>query len=120
MIIDLHKYLIIGSRNETDRFFDLAQRAGFMEFIGLSHKKAPEMPQAAKTLLSAIKILKPHATSSEEMAPPNLDLVQLAENIIHLNSTLQTLFEEQRVLTAEMARVHPFGDFSREKLDKLE
>lgn len=120
MIVNLHKYLIIGSRVEMDRFFELAQRAGFMEFIGLSNKKALEMPQDAKTILSAIKISRVHTAHTHESYRPQLDPVRLAEQIIKWNEEHENLLEEQRVLQAEIARISPFGDFSRLELDQLE
>ncbi|HSX10533.1 MAG TPA: hypothetical protein VLF94_02300 [Chlamydiales bacterium] len=120
MIVDLHKYLIIGSRSEMDRFFALAQRAGFVEFIGLSHKKALEMPEDAKTLLSAIKIIRQHTAPAGESYHPTLDPVSLASRIVKLNADFEKLQEEQRLLKAEIARVSAFGDFSRSDLDKME
>ncbi len=120
MIVDLHKFLLVGSRKEMDQFFALAQRAGFLEFIGLSHKKALEMPDDAKTLLSAIKILKPHTAPAGALYHPTTDPVRLAQEIIQRNANFESLLEEQRTLQADIARIHPFGDFSRPELDKLE
>lgn len=120
MIVNLHKYLLIGNRASMDRFFTLAQRAGFMEFIGLSHKKALELPEEAKTLISAIKIVRAHTAPPHEPYEPTLDPVRLAEHIVQLNATHEKLLEEQRILHAEIARIFAFGDFSRLELDKLE
>lgn len=120
MIVDLHKYLLIGSRTEMDRFFALAQRAGFLEFIGLSHKKALEMPEDAKTLIAAIKIIRQHTAPAGETYSPTLDPVRLAASIVKLNADYEKLLEEQRMLNAEMARIAPFGDFSRAELDHVE
>lgn len=120
MIVDLHKYLLIGNRSEMDRFFSLAQRAGFLEFIGLSHKKALEMPEDAKTITSALKIIRQHTAPAGEPYSPTLDPVRLAASIIQLNADFEKLLEEQRLLKIEMARVSPFGDFSRAELDQVE
>lgn len=120
MIVRLHKYLILGNRSEMDRFFDLAQRAGFMEFIGLSKKSALEMPEEAKALLAAIKIARAHTAPSHEVYHPPLDPVPLAELIIQWNQTHESLLEEQRLLHAEISRIAPFGNFSRPELDGLE
>lgn len=120
MIVDLHKYVIYGRRSEMDRFFSLAQRAGFMEFIGISHKKALEMTEDAKLLISAIKIVRQHTASTDEPYHPTLDPVRLASQIIKYNTDLENLLEEQRLLTAEIARIAAFGDFSRQELDHLE
>jgi len=118
MIVELHKVLIYGAKTETDRFFELAQRAGFLEFIGLSHKKSLELPDAAKTLLSAIKIAKKHEVHPVE-APRGSALV-LAEKLVQFNTRHELLLEEQRLLTAELARVAPLGNFSRADTEFIE
>ena len=120
MIIDLHKYLIFGNREEIDRFFYLAQRAGFLEFIGLARKKALELPEEAKTLLAAIKIAKHHPVHPKEGPPFPHDPEKLAEKIVALNSDHEKFLEEERLLTVEIARISVFGDFSRTELDQLE
>jgi len=119
MIVNLHKYLVVGSPSEMDRFFISAQKAGFMEFIGLSHKRALEMPDDAKTILSAIKILKVHFPK-EETYHPTLPPLELAQNVVALNDEYEKLLEEERILNGEIARVAPFGDFSRDELDLLQ
>ena len=118
MIIKMHKYLIWGSKSETDRFFMLAQRAGFLEFIGLSHKKALELPENAKTILSAIKIAKQHFIHPKEA--PRLPPLQIAESILKLHGDQERLLEEQRILTAEISRIAIFGDFSKDDLYDIE
>lgn len=120
MIVDLHKYLIVGSQEDMDRFFANAQQAGFMEFIGLSHKKALEMPQDAKTILSAIKIIRTHFVSSHAPFTTDLDPLRLAEEIVAWNHTHEKLLEEERLLHVEIARIAPFGDFSKRELDQVE
>lgn len=120
MIVDLHKYLIFGPEKEMDRFFEMAQGAGFMEFIGLSHKKALEMPDGCKVILSAIKIARAHTAEGNEPYRPKLSAVQLSEKIVQLNIDHERKQEEKRILKAEIARIAPFGDFSREELSLFE
>lgn len=120
MIVELHKYLIYGKKEEMDRFFSLAQRAGFLEFIGSSHKKALELPEEAKLLLSAIKVAKRHAVHAEDRSIVSLTPLQLAQQLVCLNTDEEKLCEERRVLRAEIARIAVFGDFSREELSQLE
>jgi V/A-type H+-transporting ATPase subunit I len=120
MIVDLHKYLIFGNRHEMDRFFYLAQRAGFLEFIGLSHKRALGLPETAKTLLAAIKIAKHHPIHPQEAPPVPPDPEKLAKVILSLNANHEKLLEEERLIAAEIARIAVFGDFSRSELDLLE
>lgn len=112
MIIDVRKYLIFGPKEEMDEFFNLAQRAGFLEFIGLSHKKSLELTDEIKTLLAAIKIAKKFPTHPQE-APHHIpDPLALAAKIVECQALSDRLAEEERVLLAEISRVSVFGDFS--------
>jgi len=120
MITDMHKYLIYGNRDEMERFFTLAQRAGFLEFIGMSHKKTLELPEDAKTILAAIKIARQHAVPPDETPLFDTDPLKLAERIIATHATDEKLQEEKRILTAEIARINIFGNFSRSELDQIE
>ncbi len=120
MIVELCKYLIVGNQEDMDRFFVLAQRAGFLEFIGLSKKKTLEMPHEAKTILAAIKILRAHSASSQDFYETHLDPLALAEQIVRWTEEQEKLFEEERLLEIEIARVHAFGHFSRSELDLVE
>lgn len=118
MIVNLHKILIFGSKADMDRFFVSAQRAAFLEFIGLSHKKALEMPQDAKTILSAIKIAKGHAP--HESYEPKCEPLLLAEQIVKCNEEKEKFLEEERILQADITRISAFGNFSRAELDQFE
>jgi V/A-type H+-transporting ATPase subunit I len=120
MIVKVHKYLIYGVKEEMDRFFELSQRAGFVEFIGLSHKKALELTDDIKTVLAAIKIAKKHEIHPLQMPPLPETSVQLAMKIVELNAMLEHLLEEKRLLIAEIARISPFGHFSMEDLQQIE
>lgn len=119
MIIDVHKYLIFGAKSEMDRFFALAQRAGFMEFIGLSHKKSLELTDEIKTILAAIKISKHYPTHPHE-APHDKDPLSIASKIVELHAEIEQLREEVRVVTAEISRIAVFGDFSKKDLLEVE
>lgn len=118
MIVDLDKYLIFGNREEMDQFFSLAQRAGFLEFLGLSHKKSLELPSSAKKLLSAIKIAKHHIIHPKEA--PYLDAEKIADKLLSLQQEQEKLSEELRIVNLEIARVSAFGSFSRSELDQIE
>jgi V/A-type H+-transporting ATPase subunit I len=120
MIVDIEKYLIFGNRAELDQFFSLAQRAGFLEFIGTSRRKALELPQSAKTFLSAIRIAKHYPIHPLEAPSTDLSIDKIAEKIVAMKAEEESFYEEERVLVAEIARISAFGDFSREELDRLE
>ncbi|MBS0625568.1 MAG: V-type ATP synthase subunit I [Verrucomicrobia bacterium] len=120
MIVDVHKYLIFGAKGEMDRFFALAQRAGFLEFIGLSHKKSLELTDEIKTIMAAIKISKRYPTHPHEAPQDIQDPVSLAAKIVELHSTIEQFREEERILTAEISRIAIFGDFSKKDLHEIE
>jgi V/A-type H+-transporting ATPase subunit I len=121
MIVNLHKFLIYGAKEEMDRFFTLAQRAGFLEFIGIWQKKALELPPHVKRVLSAIKILRlwEGAEAGIQVKLPR-DVFLFAEKVVETNIAHERLLEEQRVLKAEISRIAPFGDFSKNDLEYIE
>lgn len=120
MIVDLHKYLIYGTRQEMDRFFSLSQRAGFLEFIGTANKKALELPEVAKSLISAIKIAKRYPVHPREAPQSPHEPEKLAELINAINADHEKLLEEERFLVAEIARIAVFGDFSKSEFESLQ
>ena len=58
MIIDVRKYLVLGTQEDLDLFFERAQQNGFMEFISAASKKNAELPADAHDLFVALKILR--------------------------------------------------------------
>jgi V/A-type H+-transporting ATPase subunit I len=121
MIVNTHKFLIYGPKEEMDRFFSLAQRASFLEFIGIWHKKALELPDVAKKMISALKILRLRKGKEEvdrEVAIPG-DPAVFTEKVVEMNHSLERLQEEERVLLADIARIAPFGNFSKEDIASL-
>jgi V/A-type H+/Na+-transporting ATPase subunit I len=119
MNINLKKYLFYGSKEDLDLFFAKAQEKGILEFIGIG-KKRPITNDDFKKFLSAIKILKRMEVvgiSQSEKAPIAIDAI--ADNVIHLNDTLKRLEEEERIITAEISRIAPFGDFAIEDINYI-
>ena len=120
MIVDMQKFLIYGAKEHLDRFFSSAQRAGFLEFIGIWHKKAIELPDPIKHILSATKILRNWVGEQLVETEIPADPVIFAERVVQLHTSLQRQLAELRVLNLEIARVAPFGDFSKDDLMALE
>lgn len=120
MIIPVEKYLIFGSRDQIDRFFGLAQRAGILEFIGLSHKKALELPEGAKKILSAMKIARHYTPDFTKDTDVYEEPVACAEDILALHDAHEKGLEQQRILVAEIARIAPFGSFSPDEIAEIE
>jgi V/A-type H+-transporting ATPase subunit I len=120
MIVKIFKYLIFGPKKEMDRFFELAQRAGFLEFIGVAHKKALELPDEIKVILEAIKIARHHEIHPLASPPVPSEPVALAKKLVELNTMHEQFLEEKRLLHAEIARIAPFGNFSKDDLVVIE
>lgn len=121
MIIDVAKFLIMGTQNDLDRFFNEAQHQGFIEFISISSKKPATLPESIQTLISSIKILKklPLKDCYEGKKDPVLAM-KVAQQTIELKNALEKLHEEKRILDEEISRVTPFGAFSMEDLNFIE
>lgn len=117
MIIKLKKFLIYGIKEQMDVFFEAAQEKGFIEFIGKG-KKVKNFSSTAKDYISAIKILKkqPIQIQSDE----KISSKALVSKILHLNQSLEKLFEDERLIESEIMRIAPFGDFSTEEILNLE
>jgi V/A-type H+-transporting ATPase subunit I len=121
MIIDVKKYLLIGAKEEIDRFFSRAQNQGIIEFISASGKRLIELPPEVQALAQALKILrklpvkKPYTERESRSAA-----LEVAQRILELKAEVERLSEEKRLVEAEISRVAPFGDFSTEDIDFIE
>ncbi len=121
MIINLKKYLILGSETDLDRFFSRAQAQGFLEFISLNPKNKVAHKEDVEHLFSALKILKklpvakPYVGGGDEA-----EALHICSRILFLHKEIEKLHEEERLLRQEMARVAPFGDFSLEDIEYIE
>jgi V/A-type H+/Na+-transporting ATPase subunit I len=121
MIIDVKKYLIIGTQEDLDLFYQRAQQEGFIEFIQTSSRKSIELPSHLQNLLIAIKILKKLPVRKAYEGVWDVEYAnQSAARIINLKSEIERLYEEKRLIEAEIVRVAPFGDFSLEDLDYIQ
>ena len=121
MIIDVRKYLMLGTEEDLSLFFERAQQNGFIEFISTSSKKSVELPTDTHNLLLALKILRkqPVRKSYEGLwEAPYAN--QVAKRIIELRDEIERQTEEKRLVEAEIHRVAPFGDFSMEEIDYIE
>lgn len=121
MITNIVKYLILGAREDLDRFFEVAQEHGFLEFISSSGKKPVEHPITVQSLLAAIKILRKQPIREPYLGGGDLAFgMQISERILELKEDLEKLYEEKRLLEAEISRVAPFGDFSMDDIEFIE
>jgi V/A-type H+-transporting ATPase subunit I len=121
MIIDVKKYLILGAKEDIDRFFAQAQHQGIIEFISPHGKKAAEAPTEVQHLLGAMKILRKLPPKKAYEGEGDLGYAdEIAQKILDLKSEVEKLSEEKRLLETEVIRVAPFGDFSLEDIDYIE
>jgi V/A-type H+-transporting ATPase subunit I len=120
MITEVKKYLILGTEEDLDLFYQRAQQEGFIEFIS-TQSKSKEVPEQIQTLLKAIKILKklpPYRSYEGEWDPG--EIKALAKHVLDLKARIEKSKEEARLLEAEIARVSPFGDFDLEEIRYIE
>ena len=96
MITDVKKYLIIGTREDLDVFYQRAQEEGFIEFIS-DTKKRKELPERVQILTKALKIVKkqpPLKPCDGEWSSD--EIVTLAEKALELSSSIEKNYEEKR------------------------
>lgn len=121
MIIPVRKFLMIGAKEDLDHFFNSAQQQGFLEFITTSAKRPIEHTVEVQNLMAALKELrklplkKPYTGHMDRKYA-----FEVAGRILSLKADIEKLNEERRLLQAEIARVAPFGDFSRADIDYIE
>ncbi len=121
MIIDVKKYLILGVKEDIDRFFERAQSKGIMEFISPFGKKPVEMTAEIQHLLDAKRILRKLPVKKPYIKGGDLQFAdEVALQIIRLKSEVERLHEEKRLVESEIIRVAPFGDFSLDDIDFIE
>ncbi len=121
MIIKVKKYLILGVKEDIDRFFTRAQQRGIIEFIAPHTKKRLEVPLEIQRLLDAMRILRKLPVKKTFEGPGDLQLAdETALRILELKAEVERLSEEKRLLEAEIVRVAPFGDFSLDDIDNIE
>ncbi|MBM3191738.1 MAG: V-type ATP synthase subunit I [Chlamydiae bacterium] len=121
MIVDVEKYLIVGTQEHLEEFFARAQQEGFLEFSSLAgKKKSYSMPKAIQDLMTALKILKVEEVGVDPPYGKEFEVGELVERIIFLKNTLEKYHEEQRLLKQEIGRVAYFGEFSPEEVKEIE
>ena len=119
-IIRVKKYLFIGVREDIDIFFKRAQEKGFIEFLTQRGRLSIDYPEHVQQTIKALKILKkqPHVKPAE--LTKDLDGEKLSRVVIENAEWLDRLEEEERIVTAEISRIKPLGDFSIEEIRKIE
>ena len=117
---DVKKYLFIGLEGDKNAFFKAAQAEGIIHFIDPKSIAQRELPQDVQQLMAAIKILRGLPVQEQEENFHELNADEIVNSVLALHEKNEALLEESRVLTLEMARIEPFGDFSLENIAAIE
>ncbi len=121
MIIDLEKYLFIGSAEHLDTFFKRAQSKGFIQFLSQDGAKKSDLPSHMQEVVQALKILSSQQEVSQWEGGGSLEFAEeIARQVINADRELNRLLEDKRLLDIEIARVAPFGTFSMADLLDVE
>ncbi len=121
MIIPVKKYLFIGACEDIEQFFERAQQRGFIEFIPAHGKRSLEPTPDIQTFLAALKILRKQPLGPVyEKRGDRDEALEVARTIIALKEKIEHFHEQERLVTAEIARVAPLGDFSLEEVREIE
>ncbi len=117
---DVKKYLFIGPEEDKEQFFQQAQKEGIIHFIDPSPGPHQEIPEDVQRVSAAIKVLRGLPPQEQEENFKILQVDQIVNTILNLHARNEQLLEEQRVLTLEIARIEPFGDFSFSDIDYIQ
>jgi V/A-type H+/Na+-transporting ATPase subunit I len=123
MRINVKKYFFFGLEKDRDAFFKKAQELGIIEFIDKKISFVPqELPEEIQRVCDAIKVLRVlPPVEQEEFEDDELIMADYsAVCILKLNSALEALKEEKRILHREISRIKIFGDFDLEDLAFIE
>jgi V/A-type H+/Na+-transporting ATPase subunit I len=120
MITEVNKYLIFGMKEDLDLFCQRAQNEGCIEFVS-GRKSMLDTPEPIQSLMDALSILKQIPYEPAYLDDWNVqEVIDLATRVTKLKGDLENFYEEKRLLTVEIARISPFGDFYLEDLAYLE
>ncbi|MBP9841437.1 MAG: V-type ATP synthase subunit I [Simkaniaceae bacterium] len=120
MIVDVHKYLFVGSSQDRDLFFKRAQEMGFIEFIPATKRNVGDYPDPVLKIMKAIKILKKEAVVKQIRFVKDRTPEEVVERILMIKEEMTALLDQKKMLKAESARIAPYGDFSIDEIRELE
>lgn len=120
---DVRKFLFVGPEDERAPFFKEAQSRGLIHFIepkpsaGISQHVLPEELQQ---FTRAIRVLRALPSSEQEENWTHLNAEAIASAILELHLRQETLEDEMRLISLEIARIQGFGEFSLDDLAFIE
>ncbi|MCB1114555.1 MAG: V-type ATP synthase subunit I [Chlamydiia bacterium] len=120
MRVDVKKFLFAAVSDEKETFFKGAQKLGVIEFIDVEGKGKLDTPKEISDITQAIKVLR----GQEPMTQIELDSIgdadRITNEVLELKAKHAKEEEKLRVLSLDLQRVQPFGDFSFEELKEIE
>lgn len=119
MRYDVKKYLFLGLEKDRELFFKKAQELGIIHFINLSQKTSGA-PQDVQDTLAAIKVLRGQQPVEQEELEDYSLADGIVSKILKKKGVIEKIGEELRVNRLDIARIAPFGDFSKEELGVIE
>lgn len=111
---DVKKFLLIGPKEEQERFFRNAQEMGIIQFINPNSKISKAVPGEVQNVTAAIKVLRGLPTVEQEESYQTADADLIVNRILTLSEQRETLDEKIRSLSQDINKIHVLGNFSLE------
>lgn len=120
MRVDVKKFLFIGARKDKIQFFNASQKVGMIEFIHPKGIKSVFLSPEAQKLKDAIKVLREYVQEEQDHKKDLAIADTIASQILELKRGIERAEEEKRVVSQEIDRISPFGEFSMDTIHSLE
>lgn len=120
MRVDVKKFLFIGLDSQKEAFFKKAQDFGIVHFISNGPKVTKQLPSDVENISQAIKVLRGLPVGEQEDVEGFAISDEIVGKILDLKQSIEKLNEQERINRLEIARVAPFGDFSKEDIQAIE
>jgi V/A-type H+-transporting ATPase subunit I len=120
MRVDVEKFLLVGSVRQQESFFQEAQKAGCLEFIGQPMHVGAELTYVIEQITQAVKILRHQPAQPQRPVPPEETIQELVHTTLELEQERLDCEERLRTLQVEAVRLAPLGDFSSQDVRWIE
>ncbi len=120
MRVDVKKFLFFGPQVKKQEFLKKAQEIGAIEFIDHSGQKFDIVPEPVKIMNQALKVLKSQPQRPQSTFENIQEALNIASEITSRDEKTNQLREELSFIQQELARVAPFGNFSRSDIEFIQ
>jgi V/A-type H+/Na+-transporting ATPase subunit I len=114
MRVDVNKFLCLGANSQRDQFFAHSQKLGVVEFIDSNAQNSSEWPSELQEMQVSYKMIHSNEKITQKPLGDNWTPGLLTEHILTSKKEEEHYLDELRQLKLEIARIEPFGDFSKE------